>query len=195
MKKTKALALMFALACAATLAAPRVLSAQAAPTQARGSEVSLFGGFSLSSGDFFTQTRATGGTFGADYTRFYAFPLAPGLEVRADLSHSPSATEHSVLFGLRGQIVRVPPVAPLHPYVDVLVGPGTLTFTHPTGNYTGDSSTVISYGGGVEVNVWRGVAVKVDYQRQHWNTGEVALQPGVLTLGAAWRPFAGWRHR
>ena len=75
------------------------------------------------------------------------------------------------------------------PYADFLVGPGNIHFPFNIG-YTSDTSTVYSYGGGVDVPIGRNFAVRLDLQGQHWNTGEDTYTPTLGTLAVRYTiPF------
>ena len=169
-------------------------SAQASATATRTIDVSVFAGGMHLSTDY--GDTDYGVVFGADITRhFRLFDAA--LEARATLSNQGGAVkENTFAGGLRlGKNFHR-----FHPYVDLLVGEGTITFTHPipfpNGLYTSDNSTIFSFGGGVDYDLTRSFALKADYNAQSWRLGDEQnrLTPAAFTVGVAYRiPFRS-RH-
>ena len=163
-------------------------AAQAVHTATKTADLSGFFGYTTAKPDY-GPDRNSGGTIGLDYTRYFHFPVAPSVELRANFVNGTVVNERSYLAGLRvgGQIGR------LRPYADFLVGPGNIHFNFPNNGYTGDNSIVYSYGGGLEVDIVNNFAAKVDFQGQHWHLGEGAnntFSPSLLTFGFAYHfPF------
>lgn len=164
--------------------------AQAALTASKSMDISTFAGYSNTSPDYYSSPRNSGVTFGANVTRYFHFPVDPSLEARVNIADGSTVNERSYLFGLRGEVQAFHAFPRMHPYADFLVGPGNIHFKFNTNGYLGDNSTVYSYGGGADIDLVRNFQAKVDYQRQHWNTGEIAFTPGALTFGITYRfPF------
>ena len=168
----------------AALLLPTTLShAQATSTASKTAEVTVFGGWQAAHPDY-GPYNSYGGAFGADYTRIFR-RVEPSLEFRANLNSKVAVTEHSYVFGLRAVV----PVRFVRPYGDFLVGPGTIEFPYNVG-YTHDNSVVYSYGGGVDIPVYRSFAAFADLQGQHWNTEPLTYSPSLLTIGVRYTiPF------
>jgi len=168
---------------------PNHCSAQEVPTESKGADISVFGGITgLAPG--FVSGRETGGTAGVNFTRYFSWPVAPSVEIRANTANGSQVEERSYLVGFRAQAGinwRY------HPYADFMVGKGTIHYDHPAGGYLGDNSTVYSYGGGVDIDVTRNFQAKLDFQEQKWNIGMDAsdkFNPNLITIGVAYRiPF------
>ena len=162
--------------------------AQATPAASKSVDFSAFGGYLHDLPDY-GPFGNNGATFGVNVTRYFHFPVAPSLEARVNIAPGKTARESSYLFGVRAQgtVLRR-----FHPYADFLVGPGTIHFdVPPDPGYTGDNSTVYSYGGGLDVDVAHNFQAKVDFQYQSWNLGtNYTLSPSLTMIGIAYRfPF------
>lgn len=156
---------------------PLPVACQAVRTASKSADISVFAGFQ-DADPAYGPDHAAGGSFGADFTRYFHIPVQPSLEFRANFISNTFVSEHTYLVGLRAAV----PFRGLRPYADFLVGPGTIHFPLNVG-YLGDNSTVYSYGGGVDVPVYRNFALKLDVQGQHWNTGEFIYTPTLGTIG------------
>ena len=177
--------LLFSLVLPCILAVlPRPLPAQARTTASKTQDVSIFGGVEFADPKYGPDNN-TGGAIGVDFTRYFRIPIAPSLEARANLNSGTYANEHSYLFGLRGAYTY----RFLTPYADFLVGPGNIHYPLNVG-YTGDNSAVYNYGGGVELGNVRNFSLKLDIQKQRWNTGTFKFQPTVGVIGVTYHiPF------
>ena len=89
-----------------------------------------------------------------------------------------------------------------HPYVDLLIASGNIKFDHPeiygNPNYTHDNSTVYDFGGGLDYDLVRNFAIKVDVQGQRWRIGveQPAFEPYNGSIGILYRiPFRALRRR
>jgi hypothetical protein len=166
----------------AVLLLPSQSCAQAISTASRSMDIAAFGGYSGAYTDY-GNTRAQGAIAGIDITRFFHLPIYPSLEVRANMLHGTVIDEDSYLGGLRAEY---PLAHRLHPYADALVGVGTLHFKFaPIPGYTGDRSVLLSYGGGIDVDIFRHLQLKIDAQYQNWNlgpNGTSVTQTGNFTL-------------
>jgi hypothetical protein len=171
----------------ALLVAPPRAVAQAVPAAQKALDISAFGGYLNTDSDY-GPYRNTGEAFGVDVSHRYRFPVVPSLEFRINLTNGPAVAERTYLPGLRGTatVFRI-----LHPYGTFLVGPGTIHFNFPNGGYTGDSSTVFNFGGGVNADVYENFQVMADFQYQHWNLGGTdTLTPSLLLFGVTYHiPF------
>ncbi len=159
-------------------------SAQATNTASKSADIAVFGGF-LGAHPDYGPSSSYGGMFGVDFTRYFRFPVAPSLEFRGNLHSNAAVQEHSYVVGLR----VVAPFRRVQPYADLLVGPGNIHFPYNIG-YTSDTSTVYSYGGGVDIPAYRNFALRLDFQGQHWNTGEFTYTPTLATVAVRYTiPF------
>ncbi len=177
---------LFVAALAPSLACvcPLKMSAQATRTASKSADISGFAGFG-DGGPAYGPDRAAGGMFGVDFTHYFHVRVEPSLEFRANFISSTFVGEHTYLFGLRAAV----PFHGIRPYGDFLVGPGTIHFPLNF-SYIGDNSTVYSYGGGLDVPVFRTFSLKLDVQGQHWNTGEFTYTPTLGTVGVVYTiPF------
>lgn len=164
--------------------------AQAGITASKSADISVFAGYLNTTPDAYSSPRDSGVTFGVDFTRYFHFPVAPSLEARANVADGSVVNERSYLFGLKGEVQDIHGLPRIHPYADFLAGPGNIHFNFGSSGYVGDNSPVYSLGGGADIDLMRTFQFKVDYQRQHWNTGEVTFTPGALTIGVTYRiPF------
>ncbi len=160
----------------------------AIPAASKTVDFSAFGGFVHDIPDYGPYGN-NGVTFGVDITRYFHFPVQPSLEARVNVATGKTVRENTYLFGIRaqGSVLRR-----YHPYADLLVGPGTIHFqTPPAPGYTGDNSTVWSYGGGLDVDFLTNFQAKIDFQYQSWNLGtNYTLSPSLTVIGIGYRiPF------
>lgn len=164
--------------------------AQAVLTASKTMDLSAFAGYSNTAPDYYSSPRNSGVTIGVNITRYFHFPVAPSFEARVNVADGSILNERSYLIGLRGQVQALRVLPRVHAYADFLAGPGNIHFNFNTNGYLGDNSPVYSYGGGADIDLARNFQAKVDYQRQHWNTGEITFTPGALTFGINYRfPF------
>ena len=83
----------------------------------------------------------------------------------------------------------------VRPYVDFLAGRGEIDYlnggiTIGPLTYLSTSSTVLSGGGGVDLDLSPHWSFKADYQYQHWDTPVTSsgtIHPSVVTFGAVYR--------
>lgn len=167
-----------------------VAHAQAVRTASKSADISVFAGYERVHPDYGPYS-SNGGMFGVDLTHYFHFPVVPSLEFRANINSNIAVQEHTYLVGFRAAV----PFRRIVPYANFLVGPGFINFPYNIG-YTHDDSKVYSYGGGVELPVTHGFALKLDAQEQHWNTGEFTYTPTLGTVGIAYTiPFRPHIHR
>ena len=159
--------------------------AQAGTTASRSADISLFAGAQIAHPAYGTGD-AGGVAFGLDYTRFFPhLPVQPSLELRLNTNRNTLVHEDSYLVGLRA----AHPFGRVVPYVDFLIGAGTIHFPQNV-FYTSDNSVVPSYGGGIDLTVTRNFDLKLDLQGQHWNTGDHKFTPTLGTVGVVYHiPF------
>lgn len=161
--------------------------AQASATASRGEDLSVFGGYVNGVPDY-GPYRNNGAAFGLDFTQYIHFPIKPAIEARANILSGKTVNEHTYLFGIRGQgnVFHH-----YYPYADFLAGPGNIHFNFNNNGYLGDNSIVYSYGGGVDIDLIGHFQAKIDFQGQHWKTGNaVTLTPSILLLGITYHiPF------
>src|SRR6266568_7178971 len=72
----------------------------------------------------------------------------------------------------------------VHPYVKAMAGFGSIDFPSVT-TYSHDTRTIVAFGGGADVHVWRKFSVRGDYEYQFWRQifGPHALNPNGVTVG------------
>jgi opacity protein-like surface antigen len=125
-----------------------------------------------------------GFTVGADYTRHYRI-LDPSLEGRVSHAGGTNVGITSYMGGLRGgrEYGR------FHPYGDLLLGYGKITFTHPSGQYLEDNSTVFGVGGGLDYDIRGNFAAKGDFQFESWKlgSGNHRQTPTLFSVGVVYR--------
>lgn len=180
----------------ALTAAPLASSfAQAVPTATKSADFSIFFGYATVQPDY-GPYRNSGGVLGANFTRYFHFPVAPSVELRANFANGTTVNERSYLIGLRAQADLL---ARVHPYANFLAGPGNIHFNFPSDGYTGDNSVVYSYGGGADLDLLNNFAAKVDFQEQHWRLGVGTgntFHPNLLLFGVTYRiPFQPHVHQ
>ena len=169
---------------------------QATPTASKTIELSVFAGVTGLDPKYGPTTKEIGYVVGGDITRhFHILDIA--FEGRYTNATGFSADESTYGGGLKfsRQFQR------FHPYVDLLIASGTIKFDHPEiyGNsaYTHDNSTVYSFGFGVDYDVTRQFAVKLDAQGQRWVIGveQPAFEPYNASIGIVYRiPFSALRR-
>jgi hypothetical protein len=176
--------------------------AQARPTAGLGSRISFFGGATGTLTGLYAG-RDAGITAGVDVEAFRLFGLHPAVEVRGTYPFWDDGIVNlrNVMGGLRVE----KRFGVVHPYGDFLYGRGELNY--PGGGlysrdgtliYLESLSNVYSPGGGVDVDLTRHFALKVDAQLQHYNspissTGSEWAKAG--TIGVVYRlGFKGYRY-
>lgn len=169
----------------ALLTLSHAAAAQARSTASRSADVSVFAGGQFANPAFGPQNSG-GVALGADYTRYIQrLPVDLSLELRANFNSNSLLSEHTYLVGLRAGHT----FGRVTPYLDFLIGAGSIHFPQNT-FYTGDNSTVPSYGGGLDFAVTQSFGLKLDLQGQHWNTGEATFTPTLGTVGITYHiPF------
>jgi hypothetical protein len=89
----------------------------------------------------------------------------------------------------------------LHPYVDLFLGRGKIVYNNfivGEVQYLSSSTLVFSPGIGVDYDLTHQVAVKSDFQDQHWDTPASisgSISPRTLTLGAVYAFDFNRSHR
>lgn len=166
---------------------PNHMNGQATATRSREADASGFIAYTRLSPDY--ASAGNGVTIGADYTRYFRL-VSPALEIRYKIAPAPAVTESTFGGGLRLEHQ----FSYFHPYVDLLVSKGTITFANK--NYIGSNGTgsngsvVYSYGGGVDYDFADQWAARVDYQGESWNLHEtppLTLTPRALSIGILYR--------
>ena len=163
-------------AAIAALFLPAASWAQA--TSATATEAIRLHVFALGSYDrpaFGYSTRAAGFAVGggAGFTVPHLHHFEPALDVRYNYVTNQFISQS--VFSGGGRIAYN--LNRFHPYGDLLVGAGTIKFklVNPaTPTYTQDNSLVFTYGGGLDVDLTRSVALRVDFQQQRWRLEDAA---------------------
>jgi len=191
-------ALLFALLMLSSAAT--AANAQATPAASRTIDFSAFGGLTG------TYTGLSGGrnlsiTAGFDVNLPPIYGVRPSVEVRGTtpIKNGHVDAQKDILVGPRAEFT----FGRLHPYADFLIGRGKINYI---GNYitynstiiTGYStSTVLSPGIGVRLDVTRHISALADVQFQRWSTpvslsGHLLSKP--LTVGLSYRFAWPGRH-
>jgi len=172
------------------------LIAQANPAASKKADISVFGAYSRVTPDYAPQ-KNNGAMFGVDYIRYMHWFVTPSLEFRGKIAPGPVVGQRTFGGGIR--VERQ--LRNFHPYADFLVSAGTFTFTHPTIDvrgklYASDNSIVYSAGLGLDYDVTRTFAARVDYQFEHWNLGtSQTFTPENLRIGVFYRiPFHAFQR-
>jgi opacity protein-like surface antigen len=95
------------------------------------------------------------------------------------------------------------PIGRLHPYVDFLIGRGGIDYlrggyVYGDVKYLSSNTVVYSPGGGLDYNLTHNLAVKFDFQYQHWDTPAApsgSIHPKAITLGGVYVFDFNRRHR
>ena len=179
------------------LATAITLHAQAKPTAQKTGDLSVFALYTRLTPDYGPQEN-NGVTFGLDYTRYPTWWVKPSIEVRAKIANGSTVDERA--FG--GGIRAVKPIGSFRPYVDFLISAGSINYHQvdpyilPNGKpYTSDGTVTYSFGGGLDVDVWRNFGVRGDFQFEKWHLDKnpattFDLTPYGWSLGVVYRiPF------
>jgi hypothetical protein len=131
-------------------------------------------------------------TAGADITVLTFHRFRPAAEIRGSypIDEGTISSQKNFLLGPKFEY----PLGHLHPYANFLIGRGGIEYLHGGyifGNvrYLSSNSLVLSPGVGFDYNLTHHLAVKVDFQYQHWDTPAVAsgsINPKAITLGAVY---------
>jgi len=179
------------LALLSALPLARNAFAQSTPTATQQLQLSAFVG---GTGTF---TDLAGGknldiTAGADITVLTFSRFRPAAEIRGSypIDEGTISSQKNFLLGPKFEY----PIGRLHPYANFLIGRGGIDYIrggYIFGNvrYLSSNTLVLSPGVGLDYNLTHQLAVKVDFQYQHWNTPAVAsgsINPKATTLAAVY---------
>ena len=174
---------------------------QASATAAAGVQLSAFGGINGT----YTGVelgKDLGITAGFDATFRQVFGFHPALEVRGTFPVDKGSIDgqKNVLAGL----VMEKHLGRIQPYGDILVGRGEIDFVTPYPNpddsevYVQTASAVISPGAGANLFFTDHLALKADFQFQHYDspvTASGSVYSKAFTLGLTYRlPLGGLGH-
>ena len=174
--------------------------AQSAPAATQQLQLSAFVGGTG------TYTNLAGGknldiTAGADLTVLSFRFFRPAFEIRGTypIDGGTISSQKSFLLGPKIEY----PIGRLHPYADFLVGRGQINYLRggyifDDNLYLSSNTLVLSPGVGLDYNFSHNLAVKADFQFQHWDTPAVAsgsINPKAITLGATYTFDFNPRHR
>ena len=138
-------------------------------------------------------------TAGADLTFLTFLLIKPSLEVRGTypIDKGQIASQKNFLVGPKVEY----PLGRLHPYADLFFGRGEIAYNNfivGEVQYLSSSTSVFSPGIGVDYDLTHQVAVKADFQDQHWDTPASisgSISPRTLTLGAVYAFDFNRNHR
>jgi hypothetical protein len=165
------------------------LGAQSAPTRTRGAELTGFGMYTFLTPGYSSSQPNSGMTVGGDFTKLFKF-TSLSLEFRYKNTAGVNVGESTLGFGPRLEYrwTRV------HLYADFLTSAGIITFANKLSRgsfgegYNG--SIVYTYGGGLDYDVSGALAVRFDYQDEHWNLNEnppIVFFPNAMSVGVVYR--------
>jgi hypothetical protein len=170
--------------------------AQAVATASRSAGISAFAGY-INSNPEYGPDRDSGEAFGANYIQYLPHALSPSLEIRYNHTTGSYVNQNTFLGGIRLQYDGYSRFR-VHPYVDVLLGRGTIHFnTNAPGN-TSANSAIYNFGGGVDVDLAHRFQLKADYQYQRWSFGQpsVPFTPNLLLIGLTYQfRFRGYTRQ
>jgi len=168
-------------------AVPAISMAQASSTASRSAGISVFGGY-INSNPEYGPDRNTGEALGANFIKYLPHAIAPSIEVRYNRTSGTDVNENSFLGGIRVQTDATAKYK-VHPYVDVLLGSGTVHFNTSASGDTSTSSGIYDFGGGVDIDLIHRFQLKADYQYQHWKLSQPnnAFTPNLLLIGITYQ--------
>ena len=163
---------------------------QAESTSWQKMRLQTFGMLSYVNPDYGGAKKNAGGTVGAEmnFGQFF-HRVEPSLELRAVGSGGRVSNQYVYSAGPRVEL----DYGKLHPYALVTVGYGKIKFATPTifpsGPYAFDTSTVITYGGGVDYVLNPTWALRAEVTRQNWQVGQNTppFYPTSVSLGVRYR--------
>jgi hypothetical protein len=164
--------------------------AQTSAVATKTADISVFAGYQNLHPDYGIP-RDNGFAIGANFTRYLGWKVDPSLEIRYNYATGSFVNEKSFEAGVRAQ----GDYKLFHPYVDLLGGVATVdfgNFPHGIPTYTNNSGGTFSVGGGVDIDIYRHVQAKIDYQQQNMYFAQnISLTPRPLTVGIVYRiPFS-----
>jgi opacity protein-like surface antigen len=140
-------------------------------------------------------------TAGLDITVLHFRAFRPAAEIRGTypVDGGNISSQKNFLVGPKMEY----PIGRLHPYADFLIGRGGIDYLrggYIFGNikYLSSNTLVYSPGVGLDYNLTHNLAVKVDFQYQHWDTPAVqsgSISPKAFTLGGVYVFDFNPRHR
>jgi opacity protein-like surface antigen len=140
-------------------------------------------------------------TAGVDITVLHFRAFRPAAEVRGTypIYGGTISSQKNLLVGPKIEY----PIGRLHPYADFLIGRGGIDYLrggYIFGDlkYISSNTMVYSPGVGLDYNFTHNLAVKFDFQYQHWDTPAVpsgSINPKAITLGGVYVFDFNPRHR
>jgi opacity protein-like surface antigen len=186
--------------------APVRAGAQAVPLREKKAGLSTFFTYMRLSPDYGPQIN-NGVMFGSDYS-WYARWFIPAVEFRVKRSTGATTDEKTYGGGVR---VERPFGTRWHPFGNFLISAGTIDFhfrtppVKPDGTaYTSDTSTVYTFGGGLDWDITPNWSARGEFQSERWSLGNqsrhpmptpgpigpVSLTPSMWGMGVVYRiPF------
>jgi len=138
---------------------------------------------------------------GADLTVLAFRRFRPAVEIRGSypIDEGTISSQKDILAGPRVEY----PLGRFHPYVDFLAGRGGIDYLRGgyifgDMRYLSSNTLVLSPGVGFDYDLTHHLAIKIDFQYQHWDTPTVpsgSISPRVTTLGAVYTFDFNPRHR
>jgi opacity protein-like surface antigen len=145
--------------------------------------------------------RNLGITAGADITVLHFHLFRPAFEIRGTypVYGGTISSQKNFLLGPKVEY----PMGRFHPYADFLIGRGGIDYLRGgyvfgTIKYISSNTVVYSPGIGFDYNLTHNLAVKADFQYQHWDTPATpsgTINPRAFTLGGVYVFDFNSRHR
>ena len=171
--------------------------AQSVATGVKTYELSVFGGATSLEPKFGVTISELGFVAGGDIKRHFRI-VDVSFEARYTSATGFSADESTYQGGLKAERA----FSRFHPYIDFMVGGGKIKFDHPeiygSTTYTHDNSFVYDFGGGLDYDLVRNFAIKLDVQGQRWEIGveKPPFYPYNASIGVLYRiPFRPFNRR
>ncbi len=140
-------------------------------------------------------------TAGADITVLHFRLFRPAFEIRGTypVDGGTISSQKSFLLGPKVEY----PMGRFHPYADFLIGRGGIDYLNGgyvfgSIKYISSNTLVYSPGVGLDYNLTHNLAVKADFQYQHWDTPAApsgSISPKTFTLGGVYVFDFNSRHR
>ena len=176
-------------------------AAQSRKTATRVAEFDAFAAFTGVDNNFTPPLANFGVTLGGDYTQFitrFHGLITPSFQIRGTLTPGGSVG----LSSLQGGFKIASTYHHLHPYGDVLVGDGVLTYPRPAvpdpANKYRDTSFLYTYGGGLTYDLGLShFSLMADFQHQYYDLGQhppLRFYPKAYSLGVVYHiPFKAFK--
>jgi opacity protein-like surface antigen len=170
-----------------SLASTGIAAAQATAAATRLAEVNAFGGIGITNPDY-GQKKSSGYMAGFEYNRITNGMVAPGLQFRFTGTSGNTVALKSYMTGMS---FWGAPVHGIHPYMNALVGYGSISYISSLVTRRPETDFVYGLGGGAEIPIRRNLMVRADFLQQTWSYKPHNLTPTALTIGVSYTVLGG----